>query len=244
MQIGSWTYQPKWISSLIVVCLLVLLCALGNWQAGRSQEKRQLAERFDQGSADVVLQVRTDTEVEKFSFRRVQMTGNYIASRQFLLDNRTQDGVAGYNVLTPLMLGTSDVAVLVNRGWVPIGESRERLPDIVVSADERTVHGALSPAPRVFLLGDAGHGVSDWPRVVQSVDWEAMQAALGVGVLPAQVLLSDDEPDGYQRTWTPYYGITPERHKAYAVQWYALAATLFVLYTVASVKRIRKPGNQ
>jgi surfeit locus 1 family protein len=64
-----------------------------------------------------------------------------------------------------------------------------------------------------------------------------METALGASLLRGQILLAVDEPNGYERAWTPYYGISPERHQAYAVQWYALAVTLLVLYLVVSVKR-------
>jgi surfeit locus 1 family protein len=58
-------------------------------------------------------------------------------------------------------------------------------------------------------------------------------------LLRAQILLGVDQPDGYERAWTAYYGISPERHQAYSVQWYGLALTLLVLYMVVSVKRGR-----
>ena len=239
MNKGSWRFCPKLLSTGVVACLLVLLCSLGSWQWSRSVDKRALIAQFDEGSKDVVLRVAANSELEKFPHRIAELSGSYDTDRQFLLDNRTHEGIAGYHVLTPFMLAGTDSGVFVNRGWLPVGASRDILPEVSVTTVPVTVIGTIAPVPRVFLLGGSGHDSSDWPRVVQSVDWAPMEAALGKRLLRAQILLGVDQPDGYERAWTAYYGISPERHQAYSVQWYGLALTLLVLYMVVSVKRGR-----
>ncbi|MGD2032747.1 MAG: SURF1 family protein, partial [Gammaproteobacteria bacterium] len=50
------------------------------------------------------------------------------------------------------------------------------------------------------------------------------------------VLLDASAEDGYLRNWAPTeFG--PERHYGYALQWFALAATLVIIYVVLNVKR-------
>ena len=50
------------------------------------------------------------------------------------------------------------------------------------------------------------------------------------------ILLDPGEPDGYVRRWSPP-GFPPMRHIGYAVQWFGLAAALFVIYIVTSSRR-------
>jgi surfeit locus 1 family protein len=50
------------------------------------------------------------------------------------------------------------------------------------------------------------------------------------------VLLDPGEPDGYVRQWSAP-GFPPMRHIAYAVQWFALALTLLVIYFVTNLRR-------
>jgi len=50
------------------------------------------------------------------------------------------------------------------------------------------------------------------------------------------VLLDAAQPDGYVRDWGPP-GFPPMRHLGYAVQWFALALTLFVIYVVTNLRR-------
>jgi surfeit locus 1 family protein len=50
------------------------------------------------------------------------------------------------------------------------------------------------------------------------------------------VLLDPGEPDGYVRHWSAP-GFPPLRHIGYAVQWFALALTLAVIYVVTNLRR-------
>jgi surfeit locus 1 family protein len=50
------------------------------------------------------------------------------------------------------------------------------------------------------------------------------------------VLLDPGEPDGYVRNWSAP-GFPPMRHLGYAVQWFALALTLAVIYVVTNLRR-------
>ena len=51
------------------------------------------------------------------------------------------------------------------------------------------------------------------------------------------VLLDPGEADGYVRNWSAP-GFPPIRHIAYAVQWFALALTLAVIYLVTNLHRV------
>ena len=51
------------------------------------------------------------------------------------------------------------------------------------------------------------------------------------------MLLDPGEPGGYVRDWSPP-GFPPLRHIGYAVQWFAMAATLLVIWVVTNLKRL------
>ena len=72
------------------------------------------------------------SELGLAAVRRISVAGRWDAARQFLLDNRTRDGRAGYEVLTPLQLDDGRW-LIVNRGWVSFSGYRERLPDIAIA---------------------------------------------------------------------------------------------------------------
>ncbi|HET7525200.1 MAG TPA: SURF1 family cytochrome oxidase biogenesis protein [Burkholderiaceae bacterium] len=61
---------------------------------------------------------RQAAEVAAQAYRRIVVEGRWLPQQTLYLDNRTEHGVAGFVVVTPLLLGPGD-AVLVQRGWAP-----------------------------------------------------------------------------------------------------------------------------
>lgn len=239
MRVGPFIYSPGWFSTAFTVCLLGLLIWLGWWQAGRAESKLAMQSQYKSVAEDGVLRLDTHARnLDVFRFYRVEASGSFDGGHQFLLDNRTHEGKAGYHVLTPLRFD-DHTAVLVNRGWVPTGASRETLPEVDVPLGELNVEGNLFPPPRVFLLGSSGYENRGWPLVVQSVEFDRMEQLIGYTLLGAVVMMAPDSPGGYTRLWKPYYGIPPQRHKAYSFQWFSLATALLIIYVAMTVRRVK-----
>lgn len=237
MRVGPFVYSPGWFSTGLTICLLGLLIWLGTWQAGRAQSKLEMQSRYESAAVDGRLRLDAGSgNLDALKFHPVEVSGSFDGGHQFLLDNRTHEGNAGYHVLTPLRIDDHK-AVLVNRGWVSTGPRRENLPEVSAPLGQLNVVGKLFPPPRVFLLGSAGYGDNGWPLVVQSVDIDRMGQLLGYELLASIVMMAPDIPGGYTRQWTPYYGITPQRHKAYAFQWFSLATALLIIYLAMTVRR-------
>lgn len=221
-------------ATLFAAFFLPLLLALGSWQLERADEKRALFADFDAAGEPVDIAEHPLGIEELRRYARVTASGRYLAERQFLLDNMVRDGQAGFRVLTPLELERGGV-VMVDRGWVERDFTSAVLPAVPVDDGRRALAGRMDRLPRAGI--DLAGGVaSGWPRVVQFPDREELEAALGVELVPGLLRLDDDQPDGYRRDWRPaQFG--PERHVGYAVQWYALAATLVVMYLAWAFRR-------
>lgn len=231
--------------------LMPLLLWLGSWQLERGQDKRELHEAF--ASAEGMLN-GSDLSLEEINkaeiYRNIEFRGHYLNEHQFLLDNMTDGGRAGYHVLTPFDVHGTDWIIIVDRGWVPKNFADESLPDVGVNSDERLISGKLSPLPKPGLMLDGetpgGKPAGPWPRVVQFASTSELaeilagdqvdrEMAKSSRVAVPVVLLADDNANGYLRDWQPP-GLSPERHFAYAFQWFALAATLFIIFIVVTVR--------
>jgi surfeit locus 1 family protein len=246
--IGRRVFAPSWLMTGLMLALLVLFIGLGRWQWGRGDYKAELREQFVAGQGPAVaLGERPTTQLARFS--RVVVQGRWDAQRQFLLDNRTRDGRAGYEVLTPLQL-TDGRWLLVNRGWVPFSGFRDRLPDVGlgaagVAASPVTVAGRVDELPSAGLESGraAPAQAGAWPRVTSYPKAEQLAAALGVAAVEPRVLLLDAEmPEGYQRDWQPP-GMVPEKHWSYAIQWWSFAVVLLGLYVGLNLRRAREESR-
>jgi surfeit locus 1 family protein len=228
---GRWRFAPRPVATVATAAAAMLFVALGNWQLDRAAQKRELAADFQRQGPAIGLPA---AGAPLTRFQRVSAHGNYDVGRQFLLDNRSHAGAPGIEVLTPLLLADG-TAILVNRGWLPFGANRARLPDVAVSAGTREVKGRFSELPRAPVELEAPPSES-WPRLVNYPRDEELAAMLGRKLRPGMILLDPAEADGYARDWS-LAGTTPERHLGYAVQWFALAATAVAIWLALSVKR-------
>jgi surfeit locus 1 family protein len=247
MRVGAYRIRVAPLPAVAALLMLVLLLWAGFWQLERAEEKRRIgvaqAYRADKAPVDLRPGLLDSAGLERLRYRRTRASGRYRWDRQYLLDNRTHQGVAGYHVLTPLRLQDSDVHVLVNRGWLPVGADRGRLPDVTVSAQLLGEEGVIASPPAAGLvLGSSGYDDDGWPRVVQRVDLERIEEQLDGPLLPFVMRLSPDSDRGYLREWQIRTGLSAERHVGYAVQWFALAVALVVLCIWAAMRRA--PDNR
>jgi surfeit locus 1 family protein len=227
--------------TLAYLCLLPLLIALGIWQLGRSEEKRIFLKQQEQGLASSeIIQLSTAIvdNVDALRYKKVQVIGHYDQAHQFLIDNQISAGKVGYFVLTPFVLQGETKAVLVNRGWVPLDKNRSVLPDVQIENEETGVKGRINRFPGVGIkLAGAEVPTEGWPSVVQVVDSQVLAKKLAYSLFPFQLELDKDLPEGFKREWQATPVMLPEQHTAYAMQWFALAFTLTLLFIGYSFKR-------
>lgn len=243
LQIANRVFAPRPWAALLTAAALSVFVALGGWQIGRAREKQAMIESFARGAhSSMVVEGGSIDGLPRF--QHVTVRGHYDPSRQVLLDNMpSSTGQPGYRVLTPFVRPGSARLLLVDRGWVPVGSSREKLPLVAVADDERDTGGRLDELPVPGIrVGTAGiPGVTSWPRVLNFPTAADIEQVLGQPVESRIVLLDAARPDGYERVWRPSLGFPPERHLGYAVQWFALALVALVIFISLSLERTSPP---
>lgn len=231
----GFRFRPARWPTIAFLLLLPLFLGLGFWQLDRAEQKRELIQQIRQAADADPLPIHEAMEDYHDGTRvRVEARGRFDSQRQFLLDNQIEDSRVGYRVLTPLRLNGSETALLVDLGWRPAPASRDQLPAIDTPDGARRIDGVLGPGPATGVrLGEALEGVEpDWPRRIQYVDYEALEAVLPYALFPA-VLETEARLEGLT-------AFGPERHLGYAVQWFALGLALLVLYLVLNLRRIQR----
>jgi surfeit locus 1 family protein len=235
-------FRPRLAASLAVAVLLPLFLYLGYWQLQRAEEKRLLQAEYDARASGPAVQVeRRVQRAEELQFYRVVARGYYETDYQILIDNRVHQGRVGYHVITPLRLQDSGVRLLVNRGWIALGEGRDRLPAADAPGGLQQVSGvATAPAEKYFTLARPEPG---WQRVWQNMDLARYSASVPFPVQPVVVLLDPESAAGcFARDWGRLdAGISV--HQGYAFQWFMLAAALASLYLFLGLRR-RDAGRQ
>lgn len=238
----NYNFKPGWRASLGFLALIVLFVNLGVWQLHRAEEKEALmAARYERGRDEPLRLLGASGGADELRFRRVTVSGRYDGEHQFLVDNQVHGGQPGYLVLTPLRVAGSGNAILVNRGWVPLGEDRRRKPEIGLNAVDVTIAGTVDYLPRVgFKLEGAEIPGPGWPSLVQVPEAAPLAERLGYPVLPYQVLLDPAAPEGYVRAWHQV-PLDPGKNRGYALQWFLFATVAAVLFVRHGLKAGARP---
>lgn len=254
MRIGNRRFRPRAWAVALYVAVLSCMLWLANWQMDRAALKitlQQAAEQARDAEAAPLLSVE-NLESASAAYSKVTLTGQYDATRQFLWDNRTHGGQAGYEVISVLRLDGGSLA-LVNRGWVAPGPSRQELPDValpdMVANNTVVFEGYLSRPSKGFASGEPITGADNWPKLLQYFDYDAISALLDepivAAVVQAQALGTDastptvltSRPEWLVANWQPAAS-GPAKHYSYAFQWFAMAVALSVIFLVVNTRRV------
>lgn len=227
---------PLWASLSVTLAMGVMITA-GYWQHGRGQQKEALIARMLAAELAPPEQTLRLPAADPQLPRKVLVRGRFDAARQLLQDNQTLDRRPGYHVWTPLQTGGGQW-LLVDRGWVPQNPDRSILPDLPVPAGTLELAGVWRALPRPGLrLAGAGCAAGAWPRVVQYPDAADLACTLGEPVAEGLLLMDPQAEGGFARRWQVTPEMPPEKHYGYALQWFAMALVLGILFFKLNLKR-------
>ena len=216
--------RPKWIAfHLLVIGAVVLMVNLAFWQLHRLDERkdfnRDVSNRIEQIAVPLDDLVPPGTEgddarLAEAEWRAVTFEGQYLTGEDVLAYNRSQGGVAGVDVLTPMELEDGRI-VIVNRGFVPQDQAAAPAPrgDVAVTGRLRRSEGHR----RGMATDDAEGELAE----IRRIDIERLAPQLPGDVVPMYVEQTASEPA--EGTPFPVAVEEPElgegNHLSYAVQW-------------------------
>ncbi len=233
MRLAGFAFAPRAIPTLAAAAFVALTLWLGAWQSGRAEEKAARQAMLEARVREPVLALAGPAgSAEPLLFRRVRVSGAFLAREQIFVDNRMHGLAAGFHVITPLALEGSRAVVLVNRGWVARTADYPRPPEVPVPAGPVVVEGlaTLPPARFLELAADTVTG-SVW----QNLSIAAWSRRAGLEALPVVVNARPPAPGLAAVEERPDTGIA--KHREYALTWYSLAATLVVLWVALNLRR-------
>lgn len=218
-----------------------LFIHLGQWQQGKAERKQAAQARLEQqahaGPISLPNRLIADqADIEALNYAPVTMRGRFETDRQFLVDNRVYQEMAGYHVITPFHLAGSEVRVLVNRGWLPASAHHQELPVIATPDGDIELSGmAVIPGNRFFTLGKEAPSIQ-WQGLWQNLDMERFKNLAPYPVQPVVIQLDATSPAGFQRDW-PRPDERWEKHWSYALQWYGFTFSAFMIWFVLAWRR-------
>ncbi len=235
----SWNKVPIvligrnwWWRTVIVLCAMGVMGRLGIWQLERHFQRRARNEFVShQLSLEPVPIDALDLQgdLDNVDMRVVTLMGEYDYENDFVLRGQVLRGRSGVNLITPLMLNDSNMAILVNRGWVPhailesgdISKFEEYGP---VNVSGRIRKSQKNPSNS--LRSD------DFSREIYQLDIDYLQRYVDYTLMPVYVQkdLGNTSFDDLPQSVPLEFELNDGPHLGYAVQWWFFVPLLGWVY--------------
>jgi cytochrome oxidase assembly protein ShyY1 len=240
--------RPGAFAVLLTIFGVAVFCALGVWQLKRAAYKQTVLARFHHAAtAPLVSLERAVADEHPGDYPHVRVQGRLDGHKAYMLDDQMRAGRLGVMVFVPFLPEGSLHVLLVNLGFLArMGPDSTTLPDLPPIPDHAvTLTGiyAPPPLPGLKLGGNPLAREQGWPKLVTWIDPRQIAADLHQPVYPHVLLLDPDPHSAYLRSWTANV-MPPERHRAYALQWFSFAIAAIVMFFVLHrVKRDDAPPD-
>jgi cytochrome oxidase assembly protein ShyY1 len=229
--------QLNWLIVIFTMLVFLLLIKLGFWQVDRALEKEQRQQRISELSQQQALSLTQVLALKDLqdgiNDLPIQFAGEFVGDKVFLLDNQPDKGRFGYRVYQIIESGGH--AVLVNLGWVQGSIDRNVLPEITAITGQKVINGHVREIEVGIQLQAQNLANPSWPLRVQQIELDKLSQLIDKKLLPFVVYLDKKESIGYKKNWQPIV-MPPEKHRAYAFQWFSLAIAWISLMSWAAIK--------
>ncbi len=227
-------FRPALWMSILLVLALAILCSLGVWQVKRLHWKNDLIAKLhaaQNAPAEHIVDVLMATDDPQW--RRVSLRGKYVADLPPRRLFRTQNGITGFRYLQAFGLDNGRY-IYVDRGFSPKGKA-VTLPPVSPGA----VVGFLHPAEHKTWLSPA-------PEMDKNIWYWRDITAMAAGQVDVALLhtkyVVDLEKNAEEGNWPKAVGAPNDpvnNHLDYALTWFGLALSLFVIYLIWHVQNGR-----
>lgn len=221
--------------TVMTVLGVALMIGLGTWQLERLAWKTEIIRSAEAGLTAPPIDLPPGSELAALDFRHVSARGTYLNEAAIGFGLSAVGGEPGGRLVTPMRLDDGRI-VLVDRGWLPEPLLPPRTP------------AGLQPAGTVSIDGIArwrGNQAAGWmvpsnePLKRRWFSWDipALQAALGLDLVPVEIVLERSEGPADLPKAQPVTIDLPNDHLGYAITWYGLAVVLLVIYIMSSLSK-------
>lgn len=227
MRAATTTGVLRWLGGVLLAIGFAVACVfLGNWQWSKYVTKRDMAAviatNYTASPVPLPSAVFDTRPRPDQDWLPVSVSGTYDTARTFLVRNRILDSNPGYEVLVPLT--TASGTILVDRGWLPIGDHAADLPNVPPpAAGPVSVTGWLRiPEPQLGKHLPTGQLASIAPADAT--------AQTGLALAPAYIVMRAETPAAPTRPTPPDVpSVDLGPNQAYAFQWWLFSVFGFVM---------------
>ena len=208
--------KNKFLFSVFVYFIILLLLSLGSWQLYRLNWKLGLISEIKNSLKNNPVEL---LKSEKKNYLRIKTSGAVDFEKQIYLYNLNDSGKPGFEVINPILIGNENY--LINRGWIPFDKKNQSEINLFNS---NNIIGTLKTQSKANLFKPENDIEKNyWFKL----DREDIFLYTGKKFSKYIIYLNGDYKTPKPKVITANIS---NNHKKYAITWFSMAISILLIY--------------
>ena len=208
--------KNKFLFSVFVYFIILVLLSLGCWQLYRLNWKLNLIQEIENSLKNDPIEL---SKANEKNFLRIQTSGEIDFDKQIYLYNLNDNGKPGFEVVNPILI--NDKNYLINRGWIPFNQKDQ--PEINL-VDEIKIIGTLKLQSKASTFKPENDIEKNYWF---TLDRDDIFKYTGKNFSNFIIYLNGDYNIPKPKVITANIS---NNHKKYAITWFSMAISILLLY--------------
>ena len=208
--------KNKFLFSVFVYFIILVLLSLGCWQLYRLNWKLNLIQEIENSLKNDPIEL---SKANEKNFLRIQTSGEIDFDKQIYLYNLNDNGKPGFEVVNPILI--NDKNYLINRGWIPFNQKDQPQINLV---NEIKIIGTLKLQSKASTFKPENDIEKNYWF---TLDRDDVFKYTGKNFSNFIIYLNGDYNIPKPKVITANIS---NNHKKYAITWFSMAISILLIY--------------
>jgi len=236
----SIKFRPTFWPTLFTIISLLILISLGTWQVYRLIWKNSLISNYlYKFNNEIIKYDKSFSFNDEFEYRRINIRGRFINEKEILIIGKTFEGNVGFHLITPFIT-KEEKLLLINRGWINEKLKLRSSRSFNINTENIVIDGIIrKPQKKGYFVPENDPIGNFWFTIKPN----QIEKALKLESFDLEKKFYVDVIRKKGKLILPI-GVSGNpnfrnQHLTYAITWYSLAITLFIIYFLFHLKEKR-----
>ena len=208
--------KNKFLFSVFVYFIILVLISLGSWQLYRLNWKLNLITQIKNSLKNNPVEL---SEVDKKNYLRIKTSGKIDFDKQIYLYNLSDNGKPGFEVINPIIINNENY--LINRGWISFDQKDQSNINLV---NEDKIIGTLKLQSKASIFKPENDVKKNYWF---TLDRDDIFKYTGKKFSKYIIYLNGDYKIPKPKVITANIS---NNHKKYAITWFSMAISILLIY--------------
>jgi surfeit locus 1 family protein len=208
--------KNKFLFSVFVYFIILVLLSLGSWQLYRLNWKLNLISEIENSLKNNPVEL---SKSDKKNYLRIKTSGQIDFDKQIYLYNLNKSGKPGFEVINPILIG--DENYLINRGWISFDQKNQSEINFL---NEDKIIGTLKLQTKASIFKPENDIENNYWFTLNRED---VFKYTGKNFSNFIIYLNGDYKTPEPKVITANIS---NNHKKYAITWFSMAISILLIY--------------